>query len=370
MIVDSLSHAWAGVGGVLEIVSEVTLSSKSQNPYTEGWRTATPLHNRLVDTLLQYPGHVIATVRSKTKRVLQDDGRGRQVPKDVGMEWVQRDGLEYEMDLVGEMDKAHTLTITKTRASALDGATFAYPGEELASLIVQWLQEGSPVRPRPAATAAPEAAKPPTAARPVTPVPTPVTGRESGPHEDLGPHGRPSLTGKSELLQRILAKLVELVPGEPTDPVVEGERFDIVRQCFGSGVENRKLLVGLPLGALRVGWEALETWQKEEPPPVAAREGPEGLVGGEGAEDGDSDELATGVMLQQLRRLAAVVGVTRELEDLIAGYVEDHGGEAWEEGTRTLFFQEVCDTLPTLTDAIDPLPHEAAGQDSPSGIDG
>ena len=51
IIVDSLSHAWAGTGGILEFVDSRTESAKG-NKFA-GWREATPKHNSLIDAMLQ-----------------------------------------------------------------------------------------------------------------------------------------------------------------------------------------------------------------------------------------------------------------------------------------------------------------------------
>jgi AAA domain len=143
LIIDSLSHAWVGKEGVLEQVDLARARSKTGNPFTDGWRYASPLHNRLVDTMLQSKLDLIVTMRSKTKYVLEEHN-GRQVPKQVGMELVQRDGIEYEWDIVGELDKENTLVITKSRCKALSGKRFAQPGAELGQAIKAWLNAGAP----------------------------------------------------------------------------------------------------------------------------------------------------------------------------------------------------------------------------------
>jgi hypothetical protein len=58
--------------------------------------------------------------------------------------------------------------------------------------------------------------------------------------------------------------------------------------------------------------------------------------------------------------VADVVGLRRELEDLIASYEQregpaglEHDGLAWDEATRARFFQERCDTFPALADAME-----------------
>jgi hypothetical protein len=143
LIIDSLSHAWVGKEGVLEQVDIARARSKTGNPFTDGWRYASPLHNRLVDTMLQSKLDLIVTMRSKTKYVLEEH-QGRQVPKQVGMELVQRDGIEYEWDILGELDKENTLVITKSRCKALSGKRFAQPGAELGEAIKAWLNTGAP----------------------------------------------------------------------------------------------------------------------------------------------------------------------------------------------------------------------------------
>lgn len=138
VVVDSLSHAWAGAGGALEMVD----AKSSGNKFT-AWKDVTPLHNGMVESLLACPAHVIVTLRSKTEYVLEPDERGRMIPKKIGMKPVQRDGVEYEFDLVCDMDQAHRLTVSKTRFSELDGAVCMNPGAAFLDPIKAWLYEGA-----------------------------------------------------------------------------------------------------------------------------------------------------------------------------------------------------------------------------------
>src|SRR5574343_276063 len=103
VIIDSISHAWAGSGGVLDIVDEAAKRSKSGNSYM-AWNEGTPIQNHLIDAIVQSGIHVIATMRSKTDYILVDNGNGRQAPKKVGMAPVQRDQFGYEFDVVLYMD--------------------------------------------------------------------------------------------------------------------------------------------------------------------------------------------------------------------------------------------------------------------------
>lgn len=142
LVIDSLSHAWFGKDGALEQKDKAEARQKTPNGYT-AWREVTPMHNALVDAILQAPIHVIGTMRSKMEYVQEKDGNGRTIIKKVGMAPVQRDGVEYEFDIVGDMSIDHVMTISKTRCDLLDGAVIAKPGAELAQTIKAWLTDGA-----------------------------------------------------------------------------------------------------------------------------------------------------------------------------------------------------------------------------------
>lgn len=146
LIIDSLSHAWMGKGGALEMVDNVSKRSKSGNSFT-AWREVTPHHNALVDALVQCKLHLIVTMRAKAEYVLQTDERGKQVPKKVGMAPIQREGLDYEFDIVGDIDLDHNFVISKTRCRALDSAVITKPDEKLGQTIRAWLESGKDVPP-------------------------------------------------------------------------------------------------------------------------------------------------------------------------------------------------------------------------------
>lgn len=142
LIVDSLSHAWTGRNGALELVDKAAKRSKTHSTVT-AWRDVTPLHNRLIETIVQAKIHIIATLRAKTKYVIEQDEKGKAQVKKVGLEAVQRDGLEYELDIVGDLDIDNNLIISKTRCPQLNKRVFHEAGEELAAVLKQWLSGGN-----------------------------------------------------------------------------------------------------------------------------------------------------------------------------------------------------------------------------------
>lgn len=156
LIIDSLSHAWMGKGGVLEMVDQsAKRQSRGQGSGSSfnGWREVTPEHNKLVDALIHAKLHLIVTMRVKTEYVVEQVG-GKSVPRKVGLAPVQRDGLEYEFDIIGDVSPEHDLAITKSRCPALSDSVINRPGADLAHILRGWL-DGVEAEPEKPAAAAP-----------------------------------------------------------------------------------------------------------------------------------------------------------------------------------------------------------------------
>jgi DNA polymerase III delta prime subunit len=141
LMLDSWSHYWMGVDGMLE---QVDRRARGGNNFS-GWKEVRPDERRMIDALISYPGHVIVTLRVKTEYVIEQNERGKSVPRKVGLKPEQREGVEYEFDLVGDMDHENTLTVSKTRIPALRQAVIKEPGEDLAKVVADWLADGESV---------------------------------------------------------------------------------------------------------------------------------------------------------------------------------------------------------------------------------
>ncbi|SMP83032.1 AAA domain-containing protein, partial [Desulfonatronum zhilinae] len=204
LIIDSLTHAWAGEGGILEFVDKA--SQATRNNFA-AWREASPKHNALVDAILGAPLHIIATIRSKTAwEVVKDEKTGKTRPVKIGLAPVQRDGLEYEFTSVLELSvDGHIATATKDRTGLFDGSYFM-PSEETGQMLQAWLK-GSQVPatpPLPTTDLEPPQATPdpqPLAAgKPQPPTPRHSRGNGDGrakPHQSFHPtegEGLPPLT--------------------------------------------------------------------------------------------------------------------------------------------------------------------------------
>lgn len=143
LVIDSLSHAWMGKDGALEQVDRAAKRSQSGNSFA-AWRDITPKHNALVDAMLASSCHLIVTMRAKTEYVMETNSRGKQEPRKIGLAPIQRDGMEYEFDVVGDITLDHELIISKTRHPAFDGRVIKLPGRDFGVAISEWLSDGTP----------------------------------------------------------------------------------------------------------------------------------------------------------------------------------------------------------------------------------
>jgi AAA domain-containing protein len=139
IVIDSLSHYWMGKGGALEFVDE------RKGFAGGGWKDFRPIENSLLDAILSYPGHVIVTMRVKTAYVVETGPKGKQVPRKIGQRPEQREGIEYEFSLVGEMDHEHSMTVTKSTCPALSDAVIERPGTGVAESLLAWIDSGVPL---------------------------------------------------------------------------------------------------------------------------------------------------------------------------------------------------------------------------------
>ncbi len=153
LVIDSLSHAWSGQGGLLEEKDKIARAKYSGNSFS-AWNDASAIQNKLVNVILGAKLHIIATVRSKMDYVLETGANGKTMPRKVGMAPVQRDDLPYEFDVFCSMESDNTLIVDKSRCPALSGAVIAKPNGAVADTLKVWLsgepapepvQGGSPI---------------------------------------------------------------------------------------------------------------------------------------------------------------------------------------------------------------------------------
>ncbi|WP_282112346.1 AAA family ATPase [Maribacter stanieri] len=111
IILDSITHCW-------EFLLNYH-SSLSGNSFTN-WAKVTPRQKLFVDRMLQSSCHIIATVRTKQAYILNQKD-GKYIPEKIGLKAIQRDGMDYEMTLVFDVDIKHNVVASKDRTGLFMG---------------------------------------------------------------------------------------------------------------------------------------------------------------------------------------------------------------------------------------------------------
>lgn len=150
LIIDSISHAWAAEGGLMDQKESLDNRGGKQNKYTN-WATITKKHEAFKAKMLQSKMHLIVTMRSKQDYVLDADNK----PKKVGMAPIQREGMEYEFTVVFDLAADHTALASKDRTSIF--SEIFKPSEETGKTLMAWRGTNSI---EPPVKAAPPAAQP------------------------------------------------------------------------------------------------------------------------------------------------------------------------------------------------------------------
>lgn len=145
LVIDSLSHGWQTL---LEEIEKLAKAKYRGNTWS-AWSEGTPLQRRLVQAILAYPGHVLATMRSKTEWTTVDDGRGKKSPQRVGLAPEQGKGVEYEFDLLVEISTEHIANVIKDRTGKFQDKLLEKPGEDFGRELAAWLADGDPAPAKP-----------------------------------------------------------------------------------------------------------------------------------------------------------------------------------------------------------------------------
>ena len=141
LIIDSLSHEWSGVGGVLELVDQVARSKYKGNSWS-AWSDLTPRHRALLDAILNSNLDIIATMRSKTETAQTEENGRKRVVK-LGMKAEQREGAEYEFTTVLDLVHDGNFAIaSKDRTGLFAGKDPERITAETGRVMRAWLNSG------------------------------------------------------------------------------------------------------------------------------------------------------------------------------------------------------------------------------------
>jgi hypothetical protein len=131
LIIDSITHEWSGVGGCLELVDEIARARYKGNSWS-AWNDVTPRHRAFIDAILRSSLHIIITMRSKTETAQVEENGRKKVVK-LGMKAEQRDGFEYEMTSILDVQHDSNYALpSKDRTGLFSGV-----------MLRDWLESGA-----------------------------------------------------------------------------------------------------------------------------------------------------------------------------------------------------------------------------------
>lgn len=117
------------------------MHSFTGNSYTN-WARFTPRHQKFIQAILHADAHIICTMRSKQDYVLSENEKGKLAPEKVGMKAIQRDGTDYELTLMFEIDIKHNATSTKDRTGLFAARDPFRITEDTGKEILNWCETG------------------------------------------------------------------------------------------------------------------------------------------------------------------------------------------------------------------------------------
>jgi hypothetical protein len=144
LVIDSMSHEWEGVGGVLDMAAAI--EARSGKPGLHCWQAPKMAHQKLVLRLLQSPLFIICSLRAKHKSRQVKNEKGRQeIVKDDHPTPMQAEDFIFEMTVHAEVQPDHALRVTK--CSHPDLAGVFRDGQKITldtgRALAEWAQGGA-----------------------------------------------------------------------------------------------------------------------------------------------------------------------------------------------------------------------------------
>ena len=138
LIIDSLSHAWE------ELLDEVNRIAKAKfggNTWS-AWSEGTPKQKKLIEAILEFPGHIIVTMRAETNWTTTVNDRGKVIPIRIGEAPRQGKNIEYEFDMLIQLSQDHSALVLKDRTGKFQDQCLQEIDEQFGKDLNTWLQDG------------------------------------------------------------------------------------------------------------------------------------------------------------------------------------------------------------------------------------
>lgn len=147
IVVDSYTAFWSGVDGILENVADLEVKLGDAKKLYGAWseKEIITKKNILKNLMTNTGAHIIMCFRAKTEYVIEENSRGKKMPKAIGVKEDMQNDVRYEFDSVLSLDKeTHGVTVVKDRigftevrntSQAPEGPLTISDGEMLAQLV-------------------------------------------------------------------------------------------------------------------------------------------------------------------------------------------------------------------------------------------
>lgn len=138
IIVDSLTHAWSGEGGILEQVENLQRGNAKNQMLA--WNKIKPVEKQFLKLVTGNSVYVIGTARSKQAYDMEKNEQGKTQVVKMGLKPDQKDSLEYEFAISIRIDQDHTAEATKDNSNMF-GSPFKID-KEIGHKIFDWSDTG------------------------------------------------------------------------------------------------------------------------------------------------------------------------------------------------------------------------------------
>lgn len=139
LVIDSATHLWDGDGGIL--ARKEQKDKQGGNSYVN-WREFKAEWKDFIERMRGSSIDIIATMRSKTEYVIQDNDKGKSSPVKMGMAPIAPPDADYEFDVVFDVDRSHKFVTSKDRTGIFAGITGKMLTPETGAKLAKWRDGG------------------------------------------------------------------------------------------------------------------------------------------------------------------------------------------------------------------------------------
>jgi len=140
IVIDSITHLWSGVNGLLSIQKQLEESPKYRKNSVGTWTEINNMLSEFFHVMRRCRAAVIVTCRTKDKLIRSESSKDFIKVSDAIM---FREGyLDYEFDIAFLLEQDHTVTCYKDRTGLFDGMEPTRIDAGMIESIKEWAQTG------------------------------------------------------------------------------------------------------------------------------------------------------------------------------------------------------------------------------------